>query len=68
MRIRCEKEEIRNWLNGSFINKAIHCRIINNKAVTSGCITLQTELKDLLFRSIELKNVSIFTFLLTQKL
>ncbi|MBB5268735.1 3-keto-disaccharide hydrolase [Algibacter amylolyticus] len=57
LKIRCEKDEISVWLNGTLINKAIQCRTISNEPVTSGYITLQAEFKDLSFRNIVIEKL-----------
>lgn len=57
LKIRCENDEISVWLNGEFLNKAINCRTLDDKPVTSGYITLQAEIYDLSFRNIEIKEI-----------
>jgi hypothetical protein len=55
LKIKCQGAEISVWLNGVFINKAINCRTKSNNPVTSGYITLQSEIDNLVFRNIIIK-------------
>lgn len=55
MTIRCEEDLISVYLNGFLINQGNVFK--NGKAVTSGFITLQSELKNLAFRNIYVEEI-----------
>ncbi|KZS39658.1 hypothetical protein AWE51_08380 [Aquimarina aggregata] len=55
MTIRCEEDLISVYLNGFLINQGNVFK--NGKAVTSGFITLQSELKNLAFRNIYIEEI-----------
>lgn len=57
VKIVCHEDTISVWLNDVFINKAIHCRTRDGEPVTSGYITLQSEIQNLAFRNIVIEPI-----------
>lgn len=60
LKIVCKNNEITVYLNGLLINKGVNVRSKNGgKPINSGYITLQSELRDLAFKDIYIKQLPV---------